>query len=87
MRTAGRLAAEVLAWSSPTSKPGVDHRRLDRICHDHIVDTQAAFPAPLNYRGSGAIPEVDLHLGQPRGLPRHPGRQDPEAAATSSTSM
>ena len=44
---------------------------LDKLCHDFILDHKA-IPAPLGYRG---YPEVDLHLDQPRGLPRHPGRQ------------
>ena len=35
----------------------------------------ACDPGTLELQG---ISEVDLHLGQPRGLPRHPGRQGPE---------
>ncbi|MFA7592832.1 MAG: type I methionyl aminopeptidase [Thiohalobacteraceae bacterium] len=51
MRTAGRLAAEVLQMIRPYVKAGVSTAELDRICHDYIVDQQQAIPAPLNYRG------------------------------------
>lgn len=51
MRTAGRLAAEVLEMVGDHVKPGVSTEELDRICHDYIVNKQQAVPAPLNYRG------------------------------------
>lgn len=51
MRIAGRLAAEVLEMVETHVKPGVSTDELDRICHDYIVNTQGAIPAPLNYRG------------------------------------
>ena len=51
MRTAGRLAAEVLEMIGEYVKPGVSTDELDRICHDYIVGEQQAIPAPLNYRG------------------------------------
>ncbi len=51
MRIAGRLAAEVLEMLEPHVQPGVTTDELDRICHDYIVHTQEAIPAPLNYRG------------------------------------
>lgn len=51
MRVAGRLAAEVLDMIAPHIKPGVTTDELDRICHDYIVNTQQAIPAPLNYHG------------------------------------
>src|ERR671924_2288802 len=51
MRTAGRLAAEVLTMIRPHVVAGVTTEKLDRICHDYIVNTQGAIPAPLNYRG------------------------------------
>jgi methionyl aminopeptidase len=51
MRTAGRLAAEVLDMIADYIKPGVTTEELNRICHHHIVDVQGAIPAPLNYRG------------------------------------
>ncbi len=51
MRTAGRLAADVLEMIGPHVQPGVTTDELDRICHNFIVDEQQAIPAPLNYRG------------------------------------
>ena len=51
MRVAGRLAAEVLEMISPLVKPGMSTEELDRICHDYMVNTQKAIPAPLNYHG------------------------------------
>lgn len=51
MRTACRLAAEVLEMVESHVRPGVSTEDLDRICHDYIVDVQRAVPAPLNYRG------------------------------------
>jgi methionyl aminopeptidase len=51
MRVAGRLAAEVLDMIRPHVKPGVTTEELDRLCHDYIVHTQHAIPAPLNYHG------------------------------------
>ena len=51
MREAGRLAAEVLEMIAPKVVPGISTGELDRICHDHIVTTQKAIPAPLNYKG------------------------------------
>jgi methionyl aminopeptidase len=51
MRTAGRLAAEVLEMIEPHVVAGVSTGELDRICHDYIVNHQQAIPAPLNYNG------------------------------------
>lgn len=51
MRVAGRLAAEVLDMIGEHVRPGVTTDELDAICHDYIVNTQGAVPAPLNYRG------------------------------------
>lgn len=51
MRVAGRLAAEVLVMIAPQVQAGVSTDELDRICHDYIVNTQHAIPAPLNYHG------------------------------------
>lgn len=51
MRIAGRLAAEVLEMIEPYVKAGITTEELDKICHDYIVDTQKAIPAPLNYKG------------------------------------
>ena len=51
MRVAGRLAAEVLEMIEPHVVPGISTGELDRICHNYIVNTQHAIPAPLNYNG------------------------------------
>ena len=51
MRVAGRLAAEVLDMISSHVEPGISTGELDQICHDYIVNTQQAIPAPLNYKG------------------------------------
>jgi methionine aminopeptidase type I len=51
MRTAGRLAADVLDMIGDYVKPGVTTGELDRICHEYITGVQDAIPAPLNYRG------------------------------------
>ena len=51
MRTAGRLAAEVLDMIGDFVLPGISTNELDQICHKYITETQNAIPAPLNYRG------------------------------------
>jgi methionyl aminopeptidase len=51
MRTAGRLTREVLDMIGPHVQPGVTTLELDNLCHDFIVNTLDAVPAPLNYRG------------------------------------
>ncbi|QBR84281.1 type I methionyl aminopeptidase [Legionella israelensis] len=51
MRVAGRLAAEVLQMIEPYVIPGVTTDELNNICHDYIVNTQKAIPAPLDYHG------------------------------------
>jgi methionyl aminopeptidase len=51
MRTAGRLAAEVLDMIGDHVRAGVSTDELDAICHEYIVAKQNAIPAPLNYRG------------------------------------
>lgn len=51
MRVAGKLAAQVLEMIEPFVVEGVTTDELNQICHDYIVNTQEAIPAPLNYRG------------------------------------
>lgn len=51
MRIAGKLAAEVLEMIEPYIKPGVTTNEINEICHNYIVQTQKAIPAPLNYHG------------------------------------
>jgi methionyl aminopeptidase len=50
-RRAGRLAAEVLSMVEPLVQPGVSTEKLDRLCHDQIVNVQGAIPANLGYQG------------------------------------
>ncbi len=49
MRIAGKLAAELLVMLEPHVQTGVTTGKLNDICHDYIVNTQKAIPAPLNY--------------------------------------
>ncbi len=51
MRIAGKLAADVLEYIEPHIKPGITTNELDALCHDYIVNTQKAIPAPLDYHG------------------------------------
>ena len=51
MRTAGRLAAEVLEMIGPHVIPGITTNELNDICHHYIINQQQAIPAPLNYHG------------------------------------
>ena len=67
---AGRIAAECLDMLIPYVVPGVATEKLDRLAREFILD-HGALPACLFY--SGYSPHA-LHLAQPRGLPRHPGR-------------
>ena len=56
MRTAGRLASEVLDFITPYVKPGVTTEKLDQLCYDFMVNTQGTIPAPLNYAPPGHRP-------------------------------
>ncbi|HEX2549658.1 MAG TPA: type I methionyl aminopeptidase [Gammaproteobacteria bacterium] len=51
MRIAGQLAAEVLEMIGPFVRANITTDELNKICHDYIVETQQAIPAPLNYNG------------------------------------
>lgn len=50
MRSAGKLAAEVLDFITPYIVPGVKTDQLNTLCHDYIIQHNA-IPAPLNYKG------------------------------------
>lgn len=56
MRTAGRLAAEVLDYLTPHVRPGVTTGELDRVAHEYMVNVQGTVPAPLNYAPPGHSP-------------------------------
>src|ERR1700733_8616588 len=51
MRTAGRLAAEVLDVIGPYVVPGGTPEELDPPSDDYIANVQKTVPANLNYRG------------------------------------
>jgi len=50
MRRAGQLAAECLDFITPHVRPKVSTERLDKLCHDFIVE-RGGVNAPLGYRG------------------------------------
>jgi methionyl aminopeptidase len=56
MRTAGRLAAQVLEMIGQHVAPGVTTDDLNGICHAFIVDELDCVPAPLNYSNGVAPP-------------------------------
>lgn len=51
MRIAGKIAANILDAVENEIKPGVSTEHLNTFCHNLIVDTYQAIPAPLNYKG------------------------------------
>lgn len=51
MRTAGRLAAQVLDMVEEHVRPGVSTEELDVLCHRYMVEELGVVPAPLHYRG------------------------------------
>lgn len=53
MRTAGRLASEVLDYLTPFVKPGITTREIDRLAHDYMRDAQQSVPATLGYQPPG----------------------------------
>ena len=56
MRTAGRLASEVLDYLTPHVKPGITTAELDRLAHTYMTQVQGTIPAPLNYQPPGYTP-------------------------------
>ncbi|CUT16980.1 MULTISPECIES: type I methionyl aminopeptidase [Candidatus Ichthyocystis] len=56
MRTAGKLASELLDFITPYVKPGITTEELDKLCHNYMVDVQESIPAPLNYCPPGYTP-------------------------------
>jgi methionyl aminopeptidase len=51
IRIASKLAVQVLEMIQPQVKPGITTDELNTLCHDYIVDTLNAIPAPLHYNG------------------------------------
>ena len=56
MRTAGRLAAEVLEMIGEHVQPGISTEDLNEICHRYIVEEIDCVPAPLNYSNGPGQP-------------------------------
>lgn len=56
LRTAGRLAAELLDYITPFVKPGVTTGELDELLHDYTVNVQDCIPACLGYQPPGMTP-------------------------------
>lgn len=56
MRTACRLAAEVLDYIAPFVQPGVTTAELDRLCREYMEKTQHTISATLNYAPPGYTP-------------------------------
>ncbi len=56
MRTAGRLASEVLDYITPHVVAGVTTEQLDQLCHAYMTEVQGCIPAPLNYTPPGYSP-------------------------------
>jgi len=50
-RQAAQLAADVLHWLAPQVAAGMSTDDLDRLCHQHIVDTLRVVPANVGYHG------------------------------------
>ncbi len=50
MRSACKLAAQVLVFIEPHIQPGITTEKLNQLCHDFIL-SHSAIPAPLNYNG------------------------------------
>jgi methionyl aminopeptidase len=56
MRTAGRLAAELLDYLAPFVKPGITTNELDRLAEVYTTQVLGAISAPLNYAPGGHDP-------------------------------
>ena len=70
MRAAGLVVAGALARTAELVAPGVTTGQLDAAAAEFIADGGSA----LELQGLPRLPRGDLHLGQRRGRPRHPGR-------------
>lgn len=56
MRTACRLASELLDYLTPLVKPGITTQEIDRLAHEHMVQVQGTIPATLGYCPDGYTP-------------------------------
>lgn len=69
MRIASRLAASVLEMISSYVIPGISTGKLDRICHDFIVNELQAIPSTLNHQGFPASICTSLNHVVCHGIP------------------
>jgi len=76
MRTAGKLAADVLDMIGEYVIPGVTTEALDQICHDYMVNTQKTIPAPLNYHGFPKSICTSVNHQVCHGIPNHKKLKD-----------
>ena len=77
MRHACRLASEVLDYR-PTSSPASPPARIDRLGAGAWPSRAPSPPPWATSPRLPALPCVAVHVGQPRGVPRHSQRQAPE---------
>ena len=82
MRKAGRLAAECLDMLAGEIGPGVTTEHIDQLVYEFGMDHHAA----AGDFDVSRLPEIDLHVGQSRGLPRHSLAKSRCAKAISSMS-
>jgi len=71
MRLVCRLAAEALEMIGEHVQPGVTTKELNTICHNYIVNTQQAIPAPLNYHGFPKSICTSINHQVCHGIPGH----------------
>lgn len=71
MRTVGSMAADVLSMITPYVVEGVTTLELNQRCHDYIVNTLDAIPAPLNYHGFPKSICTSLNDVVCHGIPGH----------------
>jgi methionyl aminopeptidase len=62
MRSACRLASEVLDYITPFVVAGVTTGDLDRLCYDYMRNVQGTIAAPLNYQPPGCLPSQKQHV-------------------------
>jgi len=69
MRIAGRMAASVLEMIEPYVTSGISTGKLDRICHQFIIDELQAIPSTLNHHGFPASICTSLNHVVCHGIP------------------
>src|SRR5258708_29032958 len=72
LRTAGRLAADVLDMIGEHVVPGVTTDQLDHICNEFIVGVQKTIPANVGYRGFPKTVCTSVNHVVCHRIPNHP---------------